>query len=190
MERGRDRLIYTLMGQSVRRLPSMAGSMTRGQEDLAAQPPADIHTLRGEVHSNRQASSSLFWQITGAWLGRHWASCLGHAHRVVRASRAGQATCHEEFQSLTAAFFRQGQLLLPGISQRISMHYSAPRVSRDSRDQANRMDWMCKVSPLLLTSRGMRKKVALFFFSLLVVMLKVDVLGLWRRSCGHCPVLS
>lgn len=24
------------------------------------------------------------------------------------------------------------------------MHYSAPRVSRDSRDQANRMDWMCK----------------------------------------------
>ena len=48
-----------------------------------------------------------FWQITGAWLGLHWASCLGHAHRVVRASRAGQATCHEELQSLIEAFFNR-----------------------------------------------------------------------------------
>ncbi|XP_025108341.1 RNA-binding protein 5-like isoform X3 [Pomacea canaliculata] len=38
----------------------------------------------------------------------------------------------------------QGLLVLPGISQRITMHYSAPRVGRESRDSANRMDWMCK----------------------------------------------
>ncbi|KAK7457991.1 hypothetical protein BaRGS_00039136 [Batillaria attramentaria] len=53
-----------------------------------------------------------------------------------------------EFQTQSEAQrwmdLNQGILQLPGTGQRIPMHYSAPRVGRESRDAANRMDWMCK----------------------------------------------
>ncbi|KAL8563755.1 hypothetical protein ACOMHN_058271 [Nucella lapillus] len=63
-----------------------------------------------------------------------------------RVSGASRGFGFVEFQTQSEAQrwmdLNQRQVMIS--EHRLSMHYSAPRVSRDSRDPANKMDWICK----------------------------------------------
>lgn len=81
------------------------------------------------------------------------ASCLGMCTGLSGMLEAGPRSCLARLQALTVhSLSPQGILQLPGTGQRIPMHYSAPRVGRESRDASSRMDWMCKVSVRLFHS--------------------------------------
>ena len=70
------------------------------------------------------------WRLACQWPLNHWAS----------------TSLDVQLPSANFCFMLwQGVLAIPGMDLRLTMHYSAPRVGRNSIDHTNRLDWLCKV---------------------------------------------